>query len=377
MAFSKLLLQAITILVLFQGQKVGSAAIGDIARNLQSDLILLDAGLNPQTRKSRRLSLDDVPAGGAVDMFYRYGFFSLSVRVVPRDDPGRWLIREPTANIFDSQSVVKNEVAGPDTFARQPFQIYLADDLQELLQAYFKDFRADGVEQPHKLFTGSWRLPTAAQYLGLSPSALDGSEHSYVLIKLLRNKGTKAVSGNIRLNGEAGKSAAEVQVGDSNALLKFVKNYGTHYFKSVTVGEAIYQVLAVSKDQMRNIKASLGGRKTADLRDWANLHENHLAPWLVKETGELRAASGDNNLQRFMDAELRINGQFGSYPNLIEGLIRNPGNVQMLEELTQENNAVIGLEFGSLRDFFPDFQVREFYDETFTAQSSLWGANIK
>ena len=24
-------------------------------------------------------------------MFYRYGFFSLSVRVVPRDDPGRWL----------------------------------------------------------------------------------------------------------------------------------------------------------------------------------------------------------------------------------------------------------------------------------------------
>ena len=46
-------------------QVVRSAAIGDIARNLQSDLILLDAGLNPQTRKSGRLSLDDVPAGKA------------------------------------------------------------------------------------------------------------------------------------------------------------------------------------------------------------------------------------------------------------------------------------------------------------------------
>ena len=56
-------------------------------------------------------------------MFYRYGFFSLSVRVVPRDDPGRWLIREPTANIFEPRSVVQNDVAGPDTFARQPIQV--------------------------------------------------------------------------------------------------------------------------------------------------------------------------------------------------------------------------------------------------------------
>jgi len=372
-AFSNLFLVAF---LAFQGQ-VESAAIGDIARNLQSDLILLDAGLNPQTRKSRRLSLDDVPAGGAVDMFYRYGFFSLSVRVVPRDDPGRWLVREPTADIFDSQSVVKNEVAGPDTFAKQTIQISLAEDLQELMEAYFRDFKADGVEQPHKLFTGSWRLPTAAQYLGLSPESLDGSENSYVLVKLLRNKATKSVTGNIRLGPEAANAAAGVQVGDSNALLKFVKNYGTHYFKSVTVGDAIYQVFAVSKDQMQKLKSSLGGRKTVGLREWSSLHENYLAPWLVKETGELRAASGDKNLQRFMDSELRINGQFGSYPNLIEGLIRNPGNVEMLEELTSEATAVIGLDFSSLRDFFPSIQVREFYDETFAAQSALWGANIR
>lgn len=372
-AFSNLFLVAF---LAFQGQ-VESAAIGDIARNLQSDLIFLDAGLNPQTRKSKRLSLDDVPAGGAVDMFYRYGFFSLSVRVVPRDDPGRWLVREPTADIFDSQSVVKNEVAGPDTFAKQTIQISLAEDLQELMEAYFRDFKADGVEQPHKLFTGSWRLPTAAQYLGLSPESLDGSENSYVLVKLLRNKATKSVTGNIRLGPEAANAAAGVQVGDSNALLKFVKNYGTHYFKSVTVGDAIYQVFAVSKDQMQKLKSSVGGRRTVGLREWSSLHENYLAPWLVKETGELRAASGDKNLQRFMDSELRINGQFGSYPNLIEGLIRNPGNVEMLEELTSEATAVIGLDFSSLRDFFPSIQVREFYDETFAAQSALWGANIR
>jgi len=366
------------ILLAFSGLQVcRCAAIGDIARNVRSELVRLDAGLNPQSRRSKGLSLD-VPAGGAVDMFYRYGFFSLSVRVVPRDDPGKWLIREPTADIFDRQSIIISETAGTDTFARQPFQISLCDDLDELLSAFFRDFKADGVEQPHKLFTGSWRLPTAAQYLGLSPQALDDSVNSYVLVKLVRNKGTKAASGNIRLDSEAAAEANKVQAQNSDAILKFVKNYGTHYFRTVTVGEAIYQVFALSKEQMQSLSASYGGQRRRDLSlaDWPALHEKYLAPWLVKETGEIKAASGDVNVQRFIEQELRIEGQFGSYPNLIEGLIKNPGNVQTLEDLTTSNSAVIGLEFSTLRDFFPSIEVREFYDETFAAQSALWGANM-
>lgn len=353
------------------------AAVRDIARNVRSELVRFDAGLNPQSRRSRGLSLD-VPAGGAVDMFYRYGFFSLSVRVVPRDDPGRWLIREPTADIFDSQSIAITETAGPDTFARQPFQISLCDDLDELLEAYFRDFTADGVEQPHKLFTGSWRLPTAAQYLGLSPQALDDSVNSYVLVKLVRNKGTKAASGNIRLDTEAATEASKVQSGDSDAILKFVKNYGTHYFRSITIGDAIYQVFALSKEQMQSLSASYGGQRRRDLSlgDWPALFEKYLAPWLVKETGEIKAASGDENLQRFLEQQLRIEGQSLSYPNLIEGLIRNPGNVQTLEDLSTENSAVIGMELATLRDFFPSIEVQQFYDETFATQSALWGANM-
>lgn len=353
------------------------AAVRDIARNVRSELVNLDAGLNPQSKRSKGLDLD-VPAGGAVDMFYRYGFFSLSVRVVPRDDPGRWLIREPTADIFDRQSIVISETAGPDTFARQPFQISLCEDLDELMEAFFRNFKADGVEQPHKLFTGSWRLPTAAQYLGLSSQALDDSVHSYVLVKLDRTKGTKAASGNIRLDTEAATEASKVHSGDSEAILKFVKNYGTHYFRSITVGEAIYQVFALSKEQMQSLSAGYGGQRRRDLSlaDWPALFEKYLAPWLVKETGEIKASSGNVDLQRFLEQQLRIEGQSLSYPNLIEGLIRNPGNVQTLEDLSTENSAVIGMEFATLRDFFPSIEVRQYYDETFAAQSALWGANM-
>ena len=41
---------------------VDSAAIGDIARNVHSDLLTLDAGLNPQPVRSPRQDFD-VPAG--------------------------------------------------------------------------------------------------------------------------------------------------------------------------------------------------------------------------------------------------------------------------------------------------------------------------
>merc|ERR1711956_175921 len=184
-------------------------------------------------------------------------------------------IREPTADIFDSQSIVISETAGPDTFARQPFQISLCEDLDELMEAFFRNFKADGVEQPHKLFTGSWRLPTAAQYLGLSSQALDDSVHSYVLVKLDRTKGTKAASGNIRLDTEAAT-------------------------------EAIYQVFALSKEQMQSLSAGYGGQRRRDLSlaDWPALFEKYLAPWLVKETGEIKAASGNVDLQRFLEQQL-------------------------------------------------------------------------
>ena len=61
--------------------------------------------------------------GGALDLFYRFGFYSLSVRVVPRDDPGAWLIREPTAKILDDNSLVQVDRKGSDTFDRKPFQV--------------------------------------------------------------------------------------------------------------------------------------------------------------------------------------------------------------------------------------------------------------
>lgn len=115
-----------------------------LARNALSDLVLVERirSASNIVYPNENIPItpnNNVPVGEALDIFYRYGFFSLSVRVVPRDDPGKWLIREPTASIFEENTVSTKVNKGSNNFNTQ-FQVYLCDDVSELQQAYFRDF---------------------------------------------------------------------------------------------------------------------------------------------------------------------------------------------------------------------------------------------
>jgi len=374
---------ALNIIVFLCFENAEPASLGAIAQNIHSDLLLLDANLasNPNlSRDGRRINLNKfaVPSGGAIDLFYRYGFFSLSVRVVPRDDPGSWLVREPTSRVFDDNSIARTERLGTNSFVQNPIEISLCDDIAELKEAYFRSFKAEGIAQPHKLYTGSWRTPTMAKYLGISIDVLDG-DSGFVLVKLVKNSGSMDVdSRNLRLSRGAAQAAGAVRAGDENSVLNFVMNYGSHYIRSVTIGDAIYQVLALTKEQMNALKASAGGVRRLNINDWNRLYDNHLAPWKVRETGNVRVASGDVRLQRFAEEQLRVNAQFGSYPDLVNALTKNPANAQMLEELGRDTTAVVAVDFASLKSYVGNgnIQSREYYDEIIDTHSALWEANL-
>lgn len=365
-------------LVCFVVSAVSAASIGRIAENLHSDAIFFDAGLGQSGAATPTdINTASLPVGGAVDLYYRYGFFSLSVRVIPRDDPGTWLIREPTTNIFESNSVQTMVKPGPNSFSQQPFEISLCDDIEELKEAYFRNFRAEGIAQPHKLYTGSWRTTTMAKNLGVSVDVLDGNS-AFVLVKLVKTSGTVDVSGRMRLRGNAAGAANNVRAGDVDSVLDFVQNYGSHYVQSVSVGDAIYQVLALTKENMAEVKASVGGRRSLTVNDYSSLWENYLAPWKVRETGQVRVVSGDADLTRFVERELKINAQFGSYPTLINALMENPSKAAMLDQLGHDTEAVVGINLASLKSFVGngDVQIREFYDEIVDNNSALWEANL-
>lgn len=43
----------------------------------------------------------DIKVGNAINVFNRYGYFSISMRVVPRNDSDHsWIFREPTVDVF-------------------------------------------------------------------------------------------------------------------------------------------------------------------------------------------------------------------------------------------------------------------------------------
>merc|ERR1711962_1291376 len=199
-----------------------SSPVDRVAR--QSAMVLVRAGEGNSQAESRQGSAEDiqVPAGEAVDIFYRYGFFSLSVRVVPRDDHGSWLIREPTTKVFTSNSLRQVKQVESGRFDPQ-FQIFFCDDLEDLMKHYFHDFTAEGVSEAFRLYTGSWRTPTTVKYFGLSEDTLHSSS-GFVLVKLLKPRMTVKTTGVPQLRQEAAAEFGKIRVGDEASVKRFTED---------------------------------------------------------------------------------------------------------------------------------------------------------
>ena len=298
--------------------------------------------------------------------------------MVPRDDPGKWLIREPTADVFDSTTVT-TRVASVNKAFDPDFQVFMCDDEAELFEAFFRDFSAEGIEQPHKLYTGSWHASTKSKYLGLSKEMFDG-ESSFVLVKLNKRRNSVSVVSNpaqMRLQAAAAQSAANVQIGNRQSVLDFIGDFGSHYIRDISVGDSVYQVFAVNREQYLSAKNALRQQQHPMRRDaFKQFFQSHLAPWMVRETGLVLSASGDTNVKNFLDLNLREEGPFGSSNANIFKLDDNPDLMAELEVLTSSTSAVIGMNFASLREWIPSIQAREYYDEIVSSQAVLWGANI-
>ncbi|GBP71236.1 Torso-like protein [Eumeta japonica] len=88
-------------------------------------------------------SLDaELGVGKAINIFMRYGYLSICMRVVPRNDTDSWVFREPTVGVF--QNIERYTTPRPSRDARAlfhgDFHMEFCDNIKQLLQAYFRDF---------------------------------------------------------------------------------------------------------------------------------------------------------------------------------------------------------------------------------------------
>merc|ERR1712106_845602 len=352
---------------------LGLATSSPIGRSTrQTNMVLIQAREGQTQPQSRQDFGDiDVPAGEAVDIFYRYGFFSLSVRVVPRDDHGTWLVREPTTKVFTPTSLEQVKQVESNKFAPQ-FQIFFCDDIEDLMKQYFHDFSAEGVKEPFRLYTGSWRTPTTVKYFGLSEETLH-SDSGFVLVKLLKPRLTVKTEGSPILKADAAKAFADIEIGDVGSVKEFSENFGSHYIRSLTVGDAVYQILALDRDQYVRAKTDVLIKKR--VRDFNQIYEEYLAPWIVKESGKVQIASGDSDVADFLENRVVLETQFSSYPSIFE-IRKNEDLLSELELLTHDTEAVIALAFRSIGALLPSVQLQDFYNEIVDTQLALWEVNI-
>jgi len=351
---------------------LGLVASSPVDRVSRQSMVLVGAGEGSAAEaRQGRLDTVEVPAGEAVDIFYRYGFFSLSVRVVPRDDHGSWLIREPTTKVFTPTSLRQVKTLAAGKFEPQ-FQIFFCDDVEDLMKHYFHDFAAEGVAEPYRLYTGSWRTPTTVKYFGLSEDTLH-SDSGFVLVKLQKPRLDVTTEGRPQLMAGAAREFANIRVGDEDSVKTFTEDFGSHYIKSLTVGDAVYQILAL--DRTKYLRARQEVLVDKKVTDFNQIYEQFLAPWMVEESGLVQAASGDPRVKALLDTRAVTKTQFSSYPSIFE-IRKNARLLDELEFLTADTEAVIGLKFRSIGALLPSVQAQDYYNEIVNTQLALWEVNI-
>merc|ERR1739846_160345 len=353
---------------------LGFAASSPVDRHArQTSMVLVRAGEGQRLESRQSNTVEDikVPAGEAVDIFYRYGFFSLSVRVVPRDDHGSWIVREPTTKVFTPNSLRQVKQPLANKFDSQ-FQIFFCDDVADLKKHYFHDFKAEGVKEPYRLYTGSWRTATTVKYFGLSEDTLN-SDAGFVLVKLLKPKVAVKTKGAPVLRPDAAQAFSNIRVGDQESVKDFAENYGSHYIRSLTIGDAVYQIIALDKDKYIRAKNDVLVEKKVS--DFNQIYEEYLAPWIVKESGRVQAASGDSRVAEFLDERVVMKTQFNSYPSIFE-IRKNDRLLDELEVLTRNTEAVIALAFRSIGALLPTVQAQDYYNEIVNTALALWEVNI-
>lgn len=195
--------------------------------------------------------------GQVIHLFPRYGYLSLSMRVVPRNDSQNWIFLEPTkdvvlkstARIQEQSFASLNEIP-----LHNEFHIDLCEDIQQLVQAYFRRFLIEGLEKPWHAFAGGWRAPSLAKYFGIEASYVKG-DYRYMLVRvfIVKNTGKLHTFPNVTISPNFVEDIRSFRVNDYTTSFQFFNNVGTHAVNSFITGNAIYQVIGSVNGKLLDI----------------------------------------------------------------------------------------------------------------------------
>ncbi|XP_076288528.1 membrane-attack complex domain containing protein torso-like isoform X2 [Lasioglossum baleicum] len=314
--------------------------------------------------------------GGAVNIFSRYGYLSISMRVLPRNDTDTWIFREPTLDVFTNPvpATPPNRQRQQTAFFDGDFHMEFCDNIRQLLQAYFRDFTFENLERPWRAFTGSWSKTAIARHLGINASFISG-EYCYVLVRVARFRENQKLAGTAEsmiLDEAVFRETKNVTVGDTASVVRFIKNFGSHYIASYVTGNSLYQVFVYTPQAYLRIKERLKTRGVANL---SNLElSNYFSPWYAEHIGTIQAASGNRTVEAWAVERLRNQYYIFSHASLL----KLHGDAMLLKQLDEllGNEALLQLQLRTLAPIFNDTQRREWFLEVIDNYFKLWEVNM-
>ncbi|XP_033607051.1 torso-like protein isoform X3 [Cryptotermes secundus] len=319
--------------------------------------------------------------GGAINLFSRYGYLSISMRVVPREDKDlTWIFREPTVDIFRDISLQESvetfsdvTTSGAHVFEGD-FHMEFCDNLKQLLQAYFRDFTVERLDRPWRAFTASWSRNALARHMGINSSYVTG-QHCYVLVRVARHRvSAKLGPKDPKLEPEevVEQEVEKVKVGDAPSVNEFVRSYGSHYIASYVTGNSLYQVFVYTPPIYRTIKDRF---KTRGITDLSNVElASYFSPWSAEHIGKIQVASGNATVEGWATEHLRINFYLFTYNSLLK-LHENASLLRKLDSLLR-NEALLQLNLRTLSPAFKDSVKREWFHEVMDNNLKLWEVNL-
>lgn len=320
--------------------------------------------------------------GAGINVFSRYGYLSISMRVVPRNDSdGGWLFREPTVDVFTPDSLVAAPSPsplpgrGPQPVFQGDFHMEFCDNLKQLMQAYFRDFSVERLERPWRAFSGGWSRASLARHLGIASTFASGAaQHCYVLVRVARHRRRAALlPGNeLRLLDAVSHEADKVVPGDTASVVNFVRSFGSHYVAAYVTGNSLYQVFVFTPQIYRRIKQLL---KTQGVSDFSNEElSNYFSPWYAEHIGAIQSASGNATVEAWAADTLRQHFYFLAYSSLLK-LHGNAPLLRRLDGLLREE-ALLQLDLRTLAPAFQDAARRQWFLEVVDNYLKLWEVNM-
>ncbi|XP_058789207.1 torso-like protein [Phymastichus coffea] len=325
-----------------------------------------------------RLSEQQKPRlGGAVNVFSRYGYLSISMRVVPRNDSDTWIFREPTLDVFRNPQPAPNKLGKATVIFDGDFHMEFCDNVRQLLQGYFRDFTFEGLQRPWRAFTGSWSRAAIARHLGINSSFITG-DHCYVLVRVARFREAKRLQAPVQsidsllLDEAVAREADNVTIGDTASVIRFIKNFGSHYIASYVTGNSLYQVFVYSPQVYQRIKERLKTRGVADLSSLEL--SNYFSPWYAEHMGAIQSASGNRSVEAWAVEQLRVQYYIFTYASLL----KLHGDAALLRQLDSllGNEALLQLHLRTLAPLFREPERQKWFLEVIDNYFKLWEVNM-